>query len=478
MKGLEISEILLSDLENGITIGAEYYSPAFLKPFFKLISSGLEIRYLSDCCSLITDGDHGSADYVDKGITFVLSEAVKNGWIDASSCRKISVKHAKTLKRSTLKKHDVLVTKTGIYFGKSAVVTDEFVGANTIAHVGLLRLKSEINPYYLSTFFNSNYGYSQLRRRGIKATRPEIKLIEFQDISVGLPSNSFQENIEKVVLESQAKFQKSTSVYIQAETLLLNTLGMADFLPSTEKVNIKSFKDSFLATGRLDAEYYQPKYEEMMSRINQLPCKTLSEFIENYSTGYPYKSDDYLEGAGVPLIRINNIKKGFLDISNTAYLPLEQMTISENDVAVEGDILLSMSGTIGNTCVIPKGITALINQRIMRVTPRSYNPLVLMLMLNSIVGEYQLERIGTGGVQTNISSNDTSKIIIPMLSDEVQTQIADLVQESFKLKAESERLLAAAKRAVEMAIEMDEQTAMAYLNQQTKQQVEWLYLGE
>jgi hypothetical protein len=41
------------------------------------------------------------------------------------------------------------------------------------------------------------------------------------------------------------------------------------------------------------------------------------------------------------------------------------------------------------------------------------------------------------------------------------------VQQSFALKAESERLLAIAKRAVEIAIETDEQTAMAYINDQT-----------
>lgn len=469
MGRLEVSEILLSDLENEITIGAEYYSPTFLKPFEKLISSKLNIKKLCDCCSLITDGDHGSADYVeDSGVTFVLSEAVKNGWIDADCCRQISEQHAKTLKRSILKKHDVLITKTGIYFGRSAVVTDEFVGANTIAHVGLLRLKNEINPYYLSTFFNSNFGYSQLRRRGIKATRPEIKLVEFQDISVGLPSVNFQADIEKIVLKSQHKFQKSKSTYSQAEILLCNALGMADFSPSTKNTTKKSFKDFFLASGRLDAEYYQPKYDELIANIKHLPHKTLSAFIENYSTGYPYKSEDYLEDSGLPLIRINNIKKGFLDISNTAYLPIEQISISQNDIAVEGDILLSMSGTIGNTCVIPKGITALINQRIMRFTPKSYNPLVLML--NSIVGELQLERIGTGGVQTNISSNDISQIIVPILPDETQNQIANLIQQSFALKAESERLLETAKRAVEIAIETDEQTAMAYINAQTGEQ--------
>jgi hypothetical protein len=40
------------------------------------------------------------------------------------------------------------------------------------------------------------------------------------------------------------------------------------------------------------------------------------------------------------------------------------------------------------------------------------------------------------------------------------------VQQSFTLKAKSERLLATTKRAVEIAIETDEQTAMTYINDQ------------
>jgi hypothetical protein len=50
---------------------------------------------------------------------------------------------------------------------------------------------------------------------------------------------------------------------------------------------------------------------------------------------------------------------------------------------------------------------------------------------------------------------------------ETQNQIADLIQQSFTLKAQSEALLTTAKRAVELAIETNEQTAINYLGIQT-----------
>ena len=44
-----------------------------------------------------------------------------------------------------------------------------------------------------------------------------------------------------------------------------------------------------------------------------------------------------------------------------------------------------------------------------------------------------------------------------------QEKLADLVEESFQLKKQSEHLLEVAKTAVEMAIEKDEKTAMEYI---------------
>ncbi|MCX7194211.1 MAG: hypothetical protein NTY60_11445 [Proteobacteria bacterium] len=50
-----------------------------------------------------------------------------------------------------------------------------------------------------------------------------------------------------------------------------------------------------------------------------------------------------------------------------------------------------------------------------------------------------------------------------MVNVPTQQKIAALLQQSFTFKAESECLLAVAKRAVEIAIEQDENTSVAYI---------------
>jgi len=280
MKGLEISEIKLSELQNERTIGAEYYSPRYRDPDLELRSAQFELPTLRESCSKITDGDHGSAEYDDSGVPFILSEAVEEGWINSGSCRFITPEYAAKLSRSELRAGDVLVTKTGVYFGKSAVVPSSFDGANTIAHVGILRPKKGLNPWYLSTFLNSSYGQAQLRRRGIKATRPEIKLIEFQDIVVPKVSVDFQRLVEKRVKAALRYLDKSKDLLRKTELSLLEELQLADLnLPQESIYDCHS--SSVVAAERFDAEYFHPAKAYAIKRLSQLPGQPLSERVQS-----------------------------------------------------------------------------------------------------------------------------------------------------------------------------------------------------
>jgi type I restriction enzyme S subunit/type I restriction enzyme M protein len=67
-----------------------------------------------------------------------------------------------------------------------------------------------------------------------------------------------------------------------------------------------------------------------------------------------------------------------------------------------------------------------------------------------------------------MNKDEFTNILIPLIDHSKQAQIAELVQESFMLKAESQRLLHIAKQAVEIAIETDEATAIQFINDHTK----------
>lgn len=326
-------------------------------------------------------------------------------------------------------------------------------------------------PEYLTAFLNSIYGVSDIKRRARQSiNQTNVNPEEVKAIEIPLFSLVFQNKLKTAFDDACVNLSKSENIYSNANSILLNELGLENFKPNSKGVNIKTFSESYGTTGRIDAEYYQPKYDIIEKSIRNYfnGFATLNDFTENYSTGFPYKSDSYISEGGIPLIRINNINKGYLDISNAVQIPLTDIVLSPKDLAKENDLLISMSGTIGNTCRIPKGTKAVINQRIMRITPKNFNNEVLPMIINSPIGEYQLNRIGTGGVQTNISSTDIKQILIPKIKEDVQQQIAKLIKQSFLLKKQSEHLLEVAKRAVEIAIEEGEENAFNYINNETK----------
>lgn len=479
LEGLEItifnSKDILTDNEE-FRLDSEYYQKEYLNIYDK-INKGAMLVDITKMSDLSSNGSFASVKKImnlggKKTIPFIRSGNCGETFINLNDLEYISENSHNNLPKSRTKLYDVMMARKG-KIGGASIITEQEVNYNCSENTIKLTIadKSIFNPFYFTVFFNSKFGLKQIERLSTGNVQPWVSIFQIRKLLIPELKFSFQLKIEELVKKSFDDLNNSKQTYAQAENILLEEIDLQNFTPSKEPVNIKSFKDSFATSGRLDAEYYQPKYEFIENKIKSYPngFSILDDFIDDFSTGFPYKSKSYIESGGIPIIRINNINKGSLDISNAKHIPLADLTLSEKDIAEQNDILISMSGTIGNSCKIPKGIKAVVNQRIMKITPKNFNVEVLPLVINSIIGELQLNRIGTGGVQTNISSNDIRKIFIPNIYEEKQQQIADLIEQSFSFKKQSEHLLEVAKKAVEIAIEENEENALEYIKSETNE---------
>lgn len=474
LEGLEITIFRKSQILNDnseFRIDSEYYKAEYLELYKKLIDTPI-LNELVDMSDLSTNGSFATVaeiihDNKPKVIPFIRSGNTGDTFINKSELEFISKEAHDRLPTSTTHLHDIMMARKG-KIGGASIIMPEDVDFNCNENVIKLdiRDKKKINPFYFTAFFNSKYGLKQVERLSTGNVQPWVSIFQIRKLKLFVPSTAFQNEIEKIILKSHKNINDSKLQYLQAENKILEIVGLENFTPKHEAVNIKTFKDSFLTTGRIDAEFYQKKYETVTNAVKLYKngYSKLEDFISDYSTGYPYKSETYCE-EGIQLVRINNISKGDLDLSNATNIPNSDFNLSIKDIVKENDILISMSGTIGNSCKIPKGIKAVVNQRIMRITPKNYNVDVLPILINSLIGQYQLERIGTGGVQTNISATDIKQILIPNIDITTQSKIADLVISSYKLKNDSKDLLNIAKTAIDIAIDTDEKTALKYLNE-------------
>ncbi|MCE8583383.1 restriction endonuclease subunit S [Bacteroides fragilis] len=267
--------------------------------------------------------------------------------------------------------------------------------------------------------------------------------------------------MSSLLVTSDEKLSNAKQLYLYAEDILLEEFGLKDWKPQEEAVSVKSFAD-FTASGRLDAEYYQPKYDDLFVHLKKYETKPLSQ-IATISKSIEPGSDAYQE-SGIPFVRVSNLSKFGLSDPD---IHLDRATYETDELKPKKDtILLSKDGSVGIAYKLEQDLDAITSGAILhlKITDKEFLPDYLTLVLNSIIVKMQAERDAGGSIIQHWKPSEIEQVIIPKLSGELQTQIAEKVQESFALKAESKRLLDLAKTAVETAIEHGEDKAIELLN--------------
>jgi restriction endonuclease S subunit len=320
-------------------------------------------------------------------------------------------------------------------------------------------------------YLRSKFGFSQLQRQRELTIQYQLTLERTKRVQVFVPTLSFQEKTASFSTAAEKKIALSRTAYALAESLLLETLGLSNFKPSAEAVNIKLFKDSFGTSGRLDAEYYQPKYEQMLAHISQLPHAALGNLVDIQKSIEP-GSDAYSDDAqGLPFLRV-------ADYSKQGITP-PQVRLSENFVRDNTEklaalkpkkesILFSKDGSVGQAYCLREDADFITSGAILHLSVKDKTqvlPDYLTLTLNSKVVQQQAERDAGGSIILHWRKEEIENVLVPIVDMAIQQKIATQIQDSVALKAESERLLEVAKRAVEIAIEQDEEAGMTYLRE-------------
>lgn len=193
--------------------------------------------------------------------------------------------------------------------------------------------------------------------------------------------------------------------------------------------------------GRFDPAYY--KIRPIKSKFSLIPIKDVAKV----QGGYAFKSTDYQE-MGIPLLRIQNIGEGNVDLSTTVYLPEKYKERYKEFLLKENDIVIAMTGaTIGKVGMIKDKFTCLLNQRVGRflIDSAKINNKYLFAFLSLDRFKNQILKFSLGGAQPNISSNAIESILIPFPPRRIQEKIASIMDEAYKGKkekeAEAEKLL-------------------------------------
>lgn len=357
-------------------------------------------------------------------------------------------------KKHQLKENDILICRTNgnpNLVGKSALVMidEPYVYES---HLFKIQPKQEIiNSHTLATYLNCKYGKQEIFRYSMQGNQSNFSLAKFKEMKIPKFSSALQKDIKILISSSFEKLQKSKEAYQAAQDLLLDHLGLKDFNLPAQAVNVKSFSDSFGRSGRLDAEFYQEKYEGYLKKIQAYPygCEPIRTACKLKDANYTPKDNQtyrYIELSNIG--NLGEITGASLDLG--CNLPSRaRRKVSKNDVVVS-----SIEGSLASCAIVSEQHhQALCSTGFYVVSSEKINSETLLILFKSEPIQQLLKQGCSGTILTAINKDEFLNIPLPLVDANIQTQIADLIRQSDRLRQESQALLEEAKRKVEQAIE-------------------------
>lgn len=447
------SIIKKSQLEGAHRLDAGYYQPEYLENR-KILERVANLRRLEEISAYITNGATPYHEDLSIGdIRFLTAEHIFDFFIDFESSKYIKkFYHDGELKRTRLGENDLLITIKG-KIGNAAVIFNLEKDTNINQDVARVVLKKGHNPFYVCAFLNSKYGKLQSERLSTNQINPFLGLGNLKLIKIPfIKKEKLQEEVEKIIRGAQREFRFSKSLYSQAEQLLLEKLGIKDLHLSDDLFYTVSAKET-KETKRFDAEYWQLKYKKLLSYLNKkFEIKKLRDLV-NIKKGIEPGSEKYQE-EGKPFIRVSNLSKFGINDNDQKYLTDDFYHELKGSYQPKmGEILLSKDATPGIAYVVKESIEGIIAGGILRLRVEAdLEPEYLALIINSLIGQYQMERDTGGSVIVHWRPEQIRNICIPIIEKSTQQEIASLVKRSHSASKKAKELLEEAKQKVEKMI--------------------------
>lgn len=467
---LEISVLKLSEAQKdneSKRIDSEYFKREYLENiefikssnFIQLINTDISIKHPMEIKREYTNEINS--------VWFFRTQNLRPLFIDNESNKVyISEKDSQKLQKNIINKGDILITRTGANFGDCAIYNlDELAIASS--HILIVR-NSFFNQSFLAVFLNTKFGKIQINKGMYGGLQPEIAPYYLKNIYVPILPMEFQLEIEKMLKDSHKALEESKELYKKAEETLYNELGLDPKTPlqsllnsktnnstNSPNISIRTLKESFLKTGRLDSEYYQEKYETN-EKIIMNKNYTILDSLVNITKSIEPGSNLY-KNKGVSFIRVANLTQYGLSepdvfLDEKDFFPQYLQTLYPK----KDTILFSKDGSVGIAYCVEEDKEIVTSGAILHLNIKDKEnilPEYLTLFLNSIFVKLQAQRDCGGSIISHWRIEDIKKVLVVILDIKIQEKIAKYIQESFNLRKKSKQLLDNAKIKVEEQIQ-------------------------
>ena len=447
---------------------------------------------MSDVCLKVQDGTHFSPkeQFATGTYKYITAKNIKTWGLDLSELTYVSEKtHREIVKRCNPEKGDVLYIKDGVTTGIATINTldEEF---SLLSSVALLKPRREIiNPYFLKYYLNSPEGFRNMTGQ---MTGTAIKRLILQKIKQAWVPVAPLDEQHRIVAEIEKQFTRLDAgvrslkrVQIALKRYRASVLKAAfegrlvpteaelarqerrSYEPATKllarilKERRAGWESTELAklkgTGKAPtADNWKTKYKdptEPVGRNPELPegwtwasLAAIAELKGGLTKGQKRRSGDVLRP--VPYLRVANVQRGYLDLSE-----LKQIEATADEISIlrlqPGDILFNEGGDrdkLGRGWIWQGEVSECIHQNHVfraRLYSDAISPKFVSWYGNSFGQEYFFAE---GKHTTNLASINLTKLsnfLVPLPPSTEQARIIAEVERRLSVIDEMEATAAA-----------------------------------
>ena len=314
--------------------------------------------------------------------------------------------------RTRLKGGELIVSIVGT-IGKTAIVPKEFAGCNIVRAIALIDIKEEFLSLWTKYYIDSPKGQEYIKGNLNTTVQPTLNIKSLSNMPIPFYGTVYTKKAVNILstIDNKIQLNKQINENLEQQAQALFKSWFVDFEPFKDG----KFVDSEL--GRIPEGWRVGVFNELVEILS----------------GFAFKSNTFVEKGKYQLITIKAVQDGLLNISGSNYINIIPPKMPQYCFLRKGDILLSLTGNVGRTCIVTYD-NLLLNQRVAKIKPKNIiNRMFLYIILRQLDFKKRLIYLAKGTAQLNLSPIETGQIKIIIPSEEYLKKYADMMNSKFDM---------------------------------------------
>lgn len=383
---------------------------------------------VSEVCESIVDCVNKTAKIVEHVTPYkmIRTTNVRDGYVNVSEVRHVDRDtYEQWTRRQVPQPGDVILTREAPLGEVGMIRTNEkiFLGQRLMSYRAD---ESKLDKHYLLYSLMGHDLQGQIRGLGSGATVEHMRVGDAENLELPLPPLKVQHKIAAIL-----------SAY---DDLIENNSRRIKVLEEMAQLIYREWFVNFRFPGHEDVPM-------VGSELGEIPAGWEVSRLGNvaqFKSGYAFKSSTFEDVGDYGLITIKNVHDGMFRPEGAARIDELPPKLPEYCVLHSGDILLSLTGTVGRTCLVV-GEGYLLNQRVSKLVPQHEHLRSLTyLLFRAETTRTRLEQISTGVAQQNLSpvkAADLKVLLAPAeLLERFESLCGAMLEEIVNLQTRNQNL--------------------------------------